>query len=240
MQARVKGKKENVKTYDWNVPSDVDILRWEPTIPPSLHSQNETDNSEGCEGGCCRKIYPDGIPSTPVKSIPTKKKRAASRTLRTTHRNRRLDAIFGHIRDGHRGYQARLAAYNTGFFSNMPKPVDLDHDCIICWITRSNRIPRGLSVDWAKIRPGVRFHVDYWFANIPSLRGNTACLSIVEGKTSVMVQIPVKSKRPPVKIFQRIIKICRRAGLPFSEVRVDEVLRKLAFQEGDYFYYMYK
>jgi len=68
----------------------------------------------------------------------------------------------------------------------------------------------------------VRFHVDYWFANIPSLRGNTACLSIVEGKTSVMVQIPVKSKRPPVKIFQRFIKICRRAGLPFSEVRVDE------------------
>ena len=113
-------------------------------------------------------------------------------------------------------------AYKSGFFTNMPEPVELDHQCVICWMTRSNRIPRGLAVEWAQIKAGVRYHIDIWFSNVPSSRGNTACITIVEGKTSLMTMIPVRSKRPPIAILLNYIEICRRAGLPFAEIRVDE------------------
>ena len=66
--------------------------------------------------------------------------------------------------------------------------------------------PRGISVDWAEIRCGARFHIDFWFANVESYRGNKAGLSIVEAKSTVMVQIPVRTKRPPIKVPHELVQ----------------------------------
>ena len=154
---------------------NVDVLLWDqsPAPMPSLHVQQTTSQitspsssvaGDGqCQGGICRRICPDAFLPVAVPPPPRRTKRSASRTLRTGHRHQRLDAILGHFRDGHRSLRSRQEAYRSGFFTNMPEPVDLDHQCVICWITRSTRIPRGLPVDWAKIRAGCA-EVAYWNA----------------------------------------------------------------------------
>ena len=202
-----------------------DVLLWDkidqPGEPEPLDDKDIVDDNdergddpndcEDCQGGICRRIAPDAfIPTEPQSTtsdalVPSAKKRrrAASRTIRTTHRHDQFGQMYGHLRDGHRGFKARQAMYNSGFFRNMPKPKDLERQCIICWITRMNRIPRGVSVDWAEIRCGVRFHIDFWFANVESIRGNKAGLSIVEGKTTVMIQVPVRSSRASTPYHNR-------------------------------------
>mmetsp|Transcript_353 Transcript_353/g.786 ORF Transcript_353/g.786 Transcript_353/m.786 type:complete len:145 (+) Transcript_353:329-763(+) len=74
----------------------------------------------------------------------------------------------------------------------MPKPVDLHRDCIICWHAKMNRLPRGPPVDYSNLVVGLRWHLDFWFANSPqstssarvkSLKGVNATVVAINRKT---------------------------------------------------------
>jgi hypothetical protein len=68
--------------------------------------------------------------------------------------------------------------------------------CPICDIEGANKLPRGPPVDRTELPVGARFHANFHFYNIETIRRFTALFVITEAMTSRVWIFPCMNKRP--------------------------------------------
>lgn len=94
--------------------------------------------------------------------------------------------------------------------------------CHICSLSKSNKLPRGKTVDKSDLAPFQRLHVDFSFFGETSIRGFTSALDITCASTSYTIGFPTRSKTPPLDIMRWLISTLRSMGHIVTFIRVDE------------------
>jgi len=94
--------------------------------------------------------------------------------------------------------------------------------CPICDASRLTKIPRGSLSDTTELPVGTKFHIDFCFFNVVSIRGFTAALIIVEATSRYIWIFPSRSKRAPIDLCLYFFNQMKRLGLPVIRVRTDE------------------
>lgn len=156
------------------------------------------------------------------RPLSKKKQKQRQRRQRTSTKAHKEPPMLTHLKGHHQCHRHLLRMYNSGHYKNTPKPIDLSSICIICWIARATRLPRGYPILVIDLPPGARLHFDFWFANVTSFIGNNTCLSVVDAKSRYGFEFPSASKRPPLRIVRNLVKLLRSCGYPVHVIRVDE------------------
>jgi hypothetical protein len=135
-------------------------------------------------------------------------------------------SMYLHLKYGHRSISTiqrmideKLIIVPPGFPSKLS---ELSVPCPICVIGGATKIPRGSIVDTTELPVGTRFHLDFSFYSVSSIRGFKALLTITDATTSREWRFPTTSKRPPIAIVSHFVRTLRRAGYPVQRFRVDE------------------
>lgn len=94
--------------------------------------------------------------------------------------------------------------------------------CIICITTKTVHPPRAKHSTQVIIKRGQLLHIDFSFWNIPSIRGFTSLLSIIDGKDCMLWNFPTTSKRAPLSILDFFFTMLERDGVTIQAICVDE------------------
>ncbi len=122
-----------------------------------------------------------------------------------------------HIIYQHRSLSALQLMIDKGIITGPGLPcklAPLPGRCPICDAARMTRIPRGPLADPTELPVGTMFHIDYCFFNVPSIRGFTAALIIVERTSRYLWIFPSRSKRAPIDLCLYFFNQLQRQGMP--------------------------
>ena len=115
---------------------------------------------------------------------------------------------------------------NKDILTDIPTSLRTKHSfhcsCYICMATKTNKLPRGRSVDKSHLKPFERLHIDFSFFGETSIRGFTTALDITCGSTSYPFGFPCRAKTPPLEIVRWVISTIRTMGYTVLFIRVDE------------------
>jgi hypothetical protein len=97
-----------------------------------------------------------------------------------------------------------------------------DFQCPICLMANAQRATSNPGVDHVISIKGSRFHADFFFPSVVSIRGYVAVLLIIEPVTSHGWVFLRRSKHPPIQLLVWFIThLRRRLQLSFSVLRTD-------------------
>jgi hypothetical protein len=94
--------------------------------------------------------------------------------------------------------------------------------CIICKTAKFTHPPKAKTTSYVLTRRGQLLHIDFSFWSIPSIRGFTSLLSIIDGKDRMLWTFPTANKRPPLAILDFFFTVLEKHNIPVCNVRVDE------------------
>jgi len=94
--------------------------------------------------------------------------------------------------------------------------------CVICITTKFTHPPKAKTTSYVLTRRGQLLHIDFSFWTIPSIRGFTSLLSIIDGKDRMLWTFPTASKRPPLAILEYFFSILAKHDITVCSIRVDE------------------
>lgn len=131
-------------------------------------------------------------------------------------------AAFLHQKHGHMNHQSLQKLADTGKIKGSPKRIPSSQvKCPLCTIAKGTTIPRNPS-DPTKPPVGTRFHADFTFFNVESVRCFACALLIIDAASRHPFGFPSRSKRPPVDTLRWIVNVLRKQGKPFKVLRSDE------------------
>jgi hypothetical protein len=94
--------------------------------------------------------------------------------------------------------------------------------CPICIRAKFHHPPKGTTLPTSHLTHGEYLHMDFAFWNIPSLRGFTSMLVIIDASTRMLWLFCTASKTPPMQIIQYFFDILAREECSPKIIRVDE------------------
>jgi hypothetical protein len=107
-------------------------------------------------------------------------------------------------------------------FLNIDLPVPKDFVCPLCMSEKTVSLSRGNLQVLTFLPIGARIQMDFGFYKIPSIRGFTCFLVIVESRTSHRWAYCRRSKHPPIELCLWFIRMIRRLlGFSIAVVRTD-------------------
>ena len=136
-----------------------------------------------------------------------------------------LFSAWLHIIYGHRSLAILQEMIDRGHITGPGLPcklAPLPGRCPICDAARMTRIPRLVLTDHTPLPLGTRFHADYVFFNIVSIRGFSAALIIVEWTSRYLWIFPSRSKSAPLDTALYFFNQMQRQGFPCIRLRTDE------------------
>jgi hypothetical protein len=89
-------------------------------------------------------------------------------------------------------------------FIGLPKvtPPRYQYWCPICALGKMTHIHKGKTIDTGSLSQGTLLHIDFAFLGVPSRRGFTAMLVIIDAKTRKLWVFCTASKKPPLHILR--------------------------------------
>jgi hypothetical protein len=94
--------------------------------------------------------------------------------------------------------------------------------CCVCMSEKTKSLPRNPTVGTLFLPIGARLQMDFGFYNIPSIRGFTCFLAVVEAKTSYRWCFLRRSKHPPINLSTWFINHARKIfGFNVVAIRTD-------------------
>ena len=136
-----------------------------------------------------------------------------------------LHSLMLHITRGHRSIAVLQQMIDKKLITGPGYPcklAPLPGRCPICDAAAITKLPRGPPRDTTELPVGVRWHLDFTFFNVESVRGFSACLIIVEATSRYIWIFPCASKSAPVDICMYFFTSLQRRGIPCSQLRSDE------------------
>jgi len=94
--------------------------------------------------------------------------------------------------------------------------------CIICVTAKFTHPPKANTSSCQLTKRGQLLHIDFLFWTVPSIRGFTSLLSIIDGKDHMLWTFPTANKRPPLAILDYFFSILDKHTITICNVRVDE------------------
>lgn len=131
-------------------------------------------------------------------------------------------SMYLHLKYGHRAVSDIQGMVDAGIIvipQGFPRKLtELSAPCPICVIGGATRISRGPIVDTTELPVGTRFHADFSFYSVTSIRGFKSLLTITDATSRQEWCFPTKSKRPPLAIVSHFIRTIRRANYPATRL----------------------
>ena len=142
----------------------------------------------------------------------------------TFTKNEKLDWYTIHRRLGHVHPTKLKYMSKKGIITDLPPNISVPHDastCQICAMGKLKQTNRGKTMDTSKYLVGQLVHIDFYFWGIPSIRGFTAALLIVDARSRKQWKFLTHSKTPPLEICHWFFNQLRLSGRPIQFVRTD-------------------
>ena len=135
-----------------------------------------------------------------------------------------LQSWWFHFKYAHRSISMIQSMIDKGFIKAKKglRLAPLNGRCPICDAAGATKLPRGPPVDTTELPVGSRFHIDFTFFNVESIRGFTAVFVIVEATTRFLWFFPCRHKNAPIDLCLFFFNHLRRQGLPICDIRTDE------------------
>ena len=136
-----------------------------------------------------------------------------------------LFSAWLHVIYAHRSISLLQQMINDGYITGPGLPcklAPLPGRCPVCDAARMTRVPRIKIRDPTNLPLGTRFHIDYAFFNVPSIRDFTAALLIVEWTSRYVWFFPSRSKSAPIDLCLYFFNQLQRQGYPCIRCRSDE------------------
>jgi len=97
-----------------------------------------------------------------------------------------------------------------------------NRECPICLMSKFSHPPKGKTINTEALHPGELLHIDFGFWDIPSHRGFTSMLLIIDAKTRMLWLFCSSTKRAPLSTLRYFFSILQREKRPAKTIRVDE------------------
>lgn len=126
---------------------------------------------------------------------------------------------------GHRSLSILQDMVDKGYIKGPGLPcklAPLPGRCPICDAARMTKVPRVKLKDHSSLPIGTRFHLDWAFWNVASIRGFTATLIVIEATTRYVWVFNSRSKSAPIDICLYFFNQLKSQGYPCIRLRCDE------------------
>ena len=136
-----------------------------------------------------------------------------------------LFSAWLHVIYAHRSISILQQMIDNGYITGPGLPcklAPLPGRCPVCDAARMTRVPRIKVTDKSQLPIGTRFHIDYAFFNVTSIRDFTAALIVVEWTSRYLWFFPSRNKSAPLDLCLYFFNQLQRQGYPCIRCRSDE------------------
>jgi len=124
--------------------------------------------------------------------------------VKSTNTTKPLTRSLVHQRLAHCNHRKFDLMCRQETLSGLPKqPFPPHHaECPICLMSKFAHPPKGKTLSTDHLTPGELLHIDYSFWDLPSIRGFTSMLLIIDAKTRMLWLFCSRTKRENTKNYQ--------------------------------------